>query len=421
MRAPTSVWALAAARAGLAALVAGLAWPAAAAAEDRVDSTVTWFQERRSSAQSLTVLHPQFDVGIDLGERVVLGAGYEADVVSGATPSLYAAPRAGETVDAVSAATTFTDTRHSGKASLGLRGRRSTLDLGYVYGTERDYRSHAATVAGSVDLPGKNTNFGLSYTRNFDQVCDYDNGDATPLERRPLSGENPCFSGEPGAMTTTHDVDIDTVSAAVTQNLSPTAVMQMGLYGQVVRGFQSNPYRRVRVTGLDAQENVPRTRARGALFARFHLALPRLFGAAGLYARGYSDTWGIDSLSLEGTYHQYLGRRVLFRFRGRVYQQTSAVFFRDAIDYQNVGPVGQYFTGDRELGPLRTWLAGAKLSYLSTAEDGRPVWGLFDEVDFHLKAEGLWSTPLTETPPGGDVAGPLPDAIVAQLGLLLRY
>ena len=36
----------------------------------------------------------------------------------------------------------------------------------------------------SVDLPGKNTNFAIAYAHHFDSVCDFDNGDATPLERR---------------------------------------------------------------------------------------------------------------------------------------------------------------------------------------------------------------------------------------------
>jgi len=120
-------------------------------------------------------------------------------------------------------------------------------------------------------------------------------------------------------------------------------------------------------------------------------------------------------------YHQYLGKSVLFRLRGRIYQQTGAIFFRDAVDYQVVGPVGAFFTGDRDLAPLRSYLAGGKLSWISTAQEGRPIWGFLDEVDFHLGAEALWTIPLTDTPPGGDVTGTVPDAIVATVGLLLRY
>jgi uncharacterized protein DUF3570 len=412
------------ARIGLAAAACALGAahaPRAARAEDRADTTVTWFQERRAGDQSLTVIHPQVDVGVDLGAHANLSFGYEADIVSGATPSVYEAPRPGTTVDAVTTASQFSDTRHQGRVGLSFSGSRSTLNVGYSYGTERDYRSHTVSASGTVDLPGKNTTFALSYARNIDRVCDYDNGDAVPLARRALSGQNECFTDDPTARTIDLPVGIDTVQASITQNLSPVMVLQVGLYGQIINGFQSNPYRRVRVFNADAQESVPEVRDRGAVFLRLNLAIPATHTALSLFARGYADTWGVNSGSAEVAIQQYLGRTILFRLRGRVYQQTSAVFFRDALDYQLVGPVGQYFTGDRELAPLRDLLVGGRLSYLVTARDGHPIWGLFDEIDFHLNAEALWFDVMTPNPPGGTVSGPLPESIIAQVGLLLRY
>ncbi len=400
--------------------------PLVARADDRVDTTITWFQERRAEAAgdktTLDVYHPQFDLGIDLGESFSLSAGYEADIVSGARGSWCAAPPAGS-VDAVSSATLFDDARQVGKAGLSFQGRRSRLYAGYAYGFERDYLSHSVSAGASIDLPGKNTTFGVAYTHNFDQVCDLDNGNASPLERRPLTGANECFvaAGTMGRTTISHDVAIDTTEATVTQNLSPTAVIQLGLNGQVVNGFQSNPYRRVRVGGIDAQEASPLVRGRLALFARARLAFPRAHAALGADLRGYSDTWGVDSLTAEMEYFQYLGGKILFRLRTRLYQQTKAVFFEDAIDYANFGSTGAFFTGDRELSPLRNVLFGGKMSYLAVADDAGQVWGLFDEIDFHLRAEGIWAQSLTDTPPDGDVSGPLPDMIIVSLGLLMRY
>ena len=65
--------------------------------------------------------------------------------------------------------------------------------------------------------------------------------------------------------TTWCDLTIDTTQATLTQNLSPTLVLQTSLYGQILDGFQSNPYRRVRVGPNEPQEHMPTTRARGAL------------------------------------------------------------------------------------------------------------------------------------------------------------
>jgi hypothetical protein len=407
-----------------AALLMLVALPARA--DDRVDTTVTWMSERRVEGGSLTVVHPQFDLGLDLGENFSLSAGYEADVVSGATSRLYTASQG---VDAISTATEFDDFRQVGRAGLSLQGRRSRLFAGYSYGTERDYRSHVVSAGGSVDLPGKNTTFAVSYSHNFDQVCDKNNGDATPLERRPLSGEDPCFEdaddpmrppGEP-VPTLARDVAIDTVEASLTQNVSPTMVLQLGAHGQILSGFQSNPYRSVRVGENEAQEHTPDERARLAVFVRTNLAFPRAHGALSVSLRGYTDTWGVQSGAAEMAYHQYLGKAVVFRLRTRVYQQTEAVFFEDAIDYANFGSTGEYFTGDRELSPLRNELVGGKMSIISAADDSGSVWGLFDELDFHVRADAMWAQSLTDTAPGGDPDGVLPDVLVVSVGLLLRY
>jgi hypothetical protein len=404
----------------LAAALAATLLPAGARAEDKADVSLTWFNERRGNDKSLSVYHPQVDLGVDLGDHFSLSAGYQADVVTGATFALYRAPDPGE-VDVVSSATEFKDTRHVGKGGLQLQGRRSRLAVGYVYGTERDYRSHAISASGAIDLPGKNTTFSLSYSHNFDRVCDFDNGDATPLERRPLTGENACFTTDPMAKTLAHEVTIDTTEATLTQNVSPTLVLQLGVFGQIIDGFQSNPYRRVRVAGVDAQENTPLVRDRLAVFLRLNLAFPSVHSALGVLVRATDDTWGVESVAAEMTYSQYLGSTLVFRFRGRAYQQDGAVFFRDAIDYMNFGPSGTYFTGDRELAPMRQVLVGGKLSYLKIGESGHDVWGGFDEVDFSIRAEAIYGQSLTDTAPGGDAGGLGPDMFVISTGLMLRY
>jgi hypothetical protein len=82
-------------------------------ADDRADTTFTWFQEKRADNGSLTVLHPQFDAAVDVGSKVNISAGFEADIVSGATPSIYLAPKPG--VDVITVASQFSDTRYQGK------------------------------------------------------------------------------------------------------------------------------------------------------------------------------------------------------------------------------------------------------------------------------------------------------------------
>jgi hypothetical protein len=418
-------------------MIAAMVVPRVAGADDEIDATTTWFQEPREGPKGLTVIHPVLGVGIDLGSVFDLSLGYSADIVSGATPSVFS-------VDAVSSATEFSDTRHSGSFGFGFTGRRSSLSFTSSVGVERDYISLAVGASATVDLPGKNSMLALSYAHAFDEVCDRDNQAANgALETRPLTIEkcnkdgifgvdSPAIAndGTPGEGTLWRDLSIDTAQATLTQNLSPTLVGQLNLYGAVLKGYQGNPYRRVRVGLIEAQEHHPDVRFRTALLGRVKKYLVKLRASAGFSLRGYADTWGIESATAEMDYNQYMGESLLLRVRARVYQQTQAKFFKDAFFYQTEGTAGAYFTGDRELAPLRNVLVGAKLSYIAAGKDGKPVWGLFDELMFNVKADVMFYKELaaeSTSPNPMGIAGQyvtsdgLIDAIVLQLGLRLKY
>lgn len=400
-----------------------------ASAEDRADVTTTWYQEQRQGGQGgLTIVHPQADVSVDMGESATLGMGYSADVVTGATAAIYQ-------VDGISTATPFDDVRHEARLSLGFAGSRSRLAFSGGAGVERDYTSITAGASGAIDLPGKNTNLALSYTHNFDHVCDRENANvATPLANQALEGSDPCtkkfvlVEDTPG-MTTWRSLEIDTLQATLTQNLSPTAVLQASLFGQVLRGFQSNPYRRVNV-GQIAQEHIPDIRARTSVMVRINRFLPGVRGAVHASVRGYSDTWDVDAISAEMGYSQYVGESLLLHARGRFHYQEAAAFYKDAFFYETQGPAGEYFTGDRELGRIGNALGGLRMSYLKKAEDGAQVWGVFDSLQLDLKGEVLVlhefpTGNIDENPLGIEqqflTSGQLFDAVVVQLGLLLSY
>src|SRR5439155_23422652 len=95
----------------------------------------------------------------------------------------------------------------------------------------------------------------------------------------------------------------------------------------------------------------------------------------------------------------HLPDRLLLRVRARYYQQGRAIFYRDAgepLSYESVGPVGQFFTGDRELSPFRDYLLGFKVSYITSA--GRLA-RLFSDFDLHAKLDAIHYQPLTPLPP----------------------
>jgi len=387
------------------------------------------FEERRQGDKGgLTVVHPQVDVGGDIGSHVSLDAGYSADAVSGATSTVYQ-------VDAVSSATHFSDTRHEGTLALGFMGRRSKISFSGTFGTERDYLSRQIGGDASIDLPGRNTTVDLAYSHSFDAVCDKDNGDAMPLERRALTGADQCakqgliLSKDLPGTTVWKDLSIDTAQLTLTQNLTPTTNMQVAAYGQVLEGFQSNPYRRVKVGGNSPQEHIPDTRARWSLTTRFNKFFPKLHSAVHFNVRFYDDTWRVIGGDAELGYSQYVGNSLLLKFHARVYQQTAAKFFKDAFFYETESTAGEYYTGDRELSPVRSALFGAKLTIISVGGD-KPVWGLFDKLDFNVKGDVLIldqlpADPSLDNPMGIDkqflYGTGLFDAVIIQLGLLGTY
>jgi len=420
----------------LSGLVLVLALAASAAhAEDRAEVSTSLFAEKREGANGrLVVVHPQALFGVDLGRFVTLDVAYAADAVSGATASVYQ-------VDAISAATEFSDLRNEGTVSLGFRGKRSTLAFSGTFGTERDYLSRQVGGSASIDLPGRNTSLAIAYTHGFDQVCNRFNGDATPLEARALTGDDACsksgvvagkdrlMADADGAPTRWEDLTIDTGAVTLTQNLSPTMNMQVALFGQVLEGFQSNPYRRVRIGPNAPQEHIPDTRARWSISARLNRYLPALKAAAHFDGRFYNDTWGVTSGNVELGYSQYAGESLLVKLYARVYQQSAATFFKDAFYYETESTAGEYFTGDRELSPVRNATLGGKLTVITVGED-EPVLGMFDKLQLNLRGDVmligvLAADSLADNPMGIDrqfiYGGSLVDAIVIQLGLLGNY
>lgn len=401
----------------------------AAVADDHAEATTTWYQEKRAGGRGgLTVISPMFDLGFDLGSHTNVTLGYAADAVTGATATVYS-------VDAVSQATKFSDFRNEGKLGVSFTGKRSTFGLGAVIGAERDYLTLAISGGGSIDLPGKNTTLALSYTHNMDQVCDKDNAMASLLERRPLSGLDPCdkkngiFGQDRPGMTVWHDVAIDTAQATATQNLSPTMNLQLSLWGQIIEGFQSSPYRRVRVGANEPQEHQPETRARIAFGVRWNRFLPGLKAALHAGVRAYDDTWGVAAGAVEMAWSQYFGQNLILDLHGRLSQQTAAAFFKDAFFYETESTAGAYFTGDRELSPVRNIIVGAKLAVLSVAEDDKRVWGLFDRLQFSLKGDVLSLDQLPADRVAENQAGTANqfltkgylNAFVVQLSLLAQF
>jgi hypothetical protein len=310
------------------------------------------------------VYSPSVDVQVSPWSWLDVRGGWEADVVSGASVKTKAGPAYGAThsPDVVTTASVH-DLRNLGRGEFTVKGDATSLTAGYAYGTEHDYRSHSLHVSARTDAFQHNTQFELSYSRNFDSVCDRVQSVSAsgPTRWIALESSTDCFTSAAGR--TSRPIAIDTYEASWAQSWTPVVATQLTYSAQLVDGFQSDPYRSVILAeGIQAQEHEPNERVREAVTARVAWYVRSLKGALRVALRGYHDTWAIESGSVEIEAEKSFGEAFRVLLRGRFYKQNGAVFWSD--DYTGgippQGPRGQYWTGDRELSPLSNWLLGLR-------------------------------------------------------------
>lgn len=363
-------------------LFALLLWPTYASAQSSFDATTTVFHESGGPLNT-TVLNPKVAARAQVIEALSVQAGWEADVVTGASVAVVDGPVS--EVDAISSATTYNDFRQVIRGGLGLSSDNARIDASYSHGFERDYRSHTLAVRARTELFDRNTVLEIALQRSWDEVCDLLQPDAEkPVERQRLPNAQGCF--EPGKGRAIHTLALHGLQGTWTQAWTPIFNTQLLLSAQLINGFQSNPYRMVWLGRRAAQEHHPENRGRYAVGLNTRIWMRPLGGALQTSIRGYRDTWDVLSLTAEVAFERSLGAYFRMRLRGRHYRQTGAAFYSD--DYA-LSPVGQYFTGDRELSRMSSWLAGGRLDFLPTGDREAKALGFIENVRIVLKADVL--------------------------------
>lgn len=332
---------------------------------------------------NMTVVTPEVNADVAVSTGVAVNASWTADVVSGASVAVVDAPAG--SVDAISSASVH-DVRHVLGGGVRVQDGQSSVAGGYHYGIENDYRSNAFDVSARTELYEHDTALEITYARAFDNVCD--GPDATEAVRKArLDTSVGCFNDK-AQDRRERALGAQTFQGAWTQQWTPILSMQTTATAQFLHGFQSNPYRAVRIGRTAAQEHHPEDRARYALGVGLRIWIEPLRGALQPQLRAYRDTWDVRSLSAELGYEQTIGGGLRFRARGRYYTQSAAAFYSD--DYV-LAPKGQYFTGDRELSTMRTALLGAQFSWAVPQDAQGEVLGLLSALEFALKADLLKS------------------------------
>jgi uncharacterized protein DUF3570 len=344
---------------------------------------------------------------------------WTADIVTGATPRTYGSP------DVVTAATPFNEFRNVIGAGASAAVGPAVISAGYDYGTEHDYRSNLIRFGLTLDLFNHNTNIALNYAHSFDSICDLLQPGVPVTLRQPLDTSNGCFSGN--ASLTEESLNIDTLEGTVTQTLTRSLVGSLAGSYQHLSGFQSNPYRRVRLDGglFQAQESHPTVRDRGAITGRIRWAVSKLSATLGADLRLYRDSWNVQSITGELSWDMPFHRdapawRYVVRARG--YVQSGAFFYRDVgytDSYEKAGPVGSFFTADQELAPLADLLLGARFVHDASYEQRK--WKMFTNVQWSFTFDYVKMFALTPEPPNAPRLRGWASALVAGASATGRF
>src|SRR5262249_24522371 len=130
-------------------------------------------------------------------EWLAIRAGYEADIVSGASVATKAGPAYAAThpgADVISTASVH-DFRSQFNGGFTLKKDIVNITGGYTFSTEHDYKSNAFFVSARTEPYEHDTQFEISYARNFDRVCDRVQGANDPPSRHvALEDSTGCFT-----------------------------------------------------------------------------------------------------------------------------------------------------------------------------------------------------------------------------------
>lgn len=282
---------------------------------------------------------PALLVRKSLYDRFSLFGTYYADIVSNAS------------IDVVTTASPYRETRHEYGGGLTYAVRNSLITLAGSYSTEPDYTATAYNIDIATEAFGGMTTVGLGYTYASDDVGRVGEGffDYAKHWRYRLS-----------------------LNQILTSRWMATANFEVVSDD----GYLGSPYRVALVFGAAVPERVPRTRtSRAALFRVIGEVLPETSVRADY--RYFWDTWDIDSNTFElGATHRFRERWLADAFM-RFYSQNPALFYSN-----NAMAETQYVSRNRQLSQFSSWSVGGKLEYALYAVPGQYEMRLTGAVEY---------------------------------------
>jgi hypothetical protein len=309
--------------------------------EDRAD-----LMYHEYTGGGVTALGPAVLVRKSILDRFSLTGSYYVDMVSNAS------------IDVVTQASRFSETRQEYGAGLDYVYRDTTINLTGSNSSEPDYTADRYGVDVSQEVFGGMTTVSIGYTHGWDWVGKHN---------------SPNFSASASHWQ---------YRLGLTQVLTPRWLASLNLEAVADEGFLGSPYRAVRVFGAFIPERDPSTRSSRA-------ATLRVSGDVGsgsavrLQYRYFWDNWQIRAHTAEVAYSRHFGSRWLADASLRYYRQSKALFYSDNFTQELT-----YMSRNRQLSTFDSLGPGVKLSYAVAGVPSRyevRLNGAYQWLDFRYR------------------------------------
>ncbi|HEX4446344.1 MAG TPA: DUF3570 domain-containing protein [Polyangiaceae bacterium] len=278
-------------------------------------------------SERATILEPQAEVVATQGSRWTHTFRMPVDVVTAASP------------DAIDVMTSASRHVESGEIDWAARYKMTPTDDVTLNGgihLENPFRSWSAGLGWSRALADGETVLSASFLEVFDWFDQFD------------------IQGHRHGRT---DRSSNTLSAGVTQIVTPTTVVNVNYGITLQRGELGNTWNSVPLADMTrGPEFLPNERLRHALVARLAQFLP-WNGALHAYYRFYADDWGNVAHSVEGELLQRISRQVYVGALYRFHRQTGVSFFTPLAEL--TAPLR---TADSDLAPMIAQTVGGKIA-----------------------------------------------------------
>ncbi len=280
-----------------------------------IQFTYLGYRDWQPGAKRMTVQSPSLYVMAPFAEQWVVEAGLVYDGMSGASP-LYFNTLSGATVTDYRTAGDLKVTRYFDRFAIGVAG---------AYSGERDFISRA----GSIDLrwwtADKNTTLAFGFGGTADLI-------------NPVNG-----------VVVNQKRDTLDFLVGITQNLSPTSVVQSNLTYSTGHGYYSDPYKTF--------DTRPDQRRIMAWLTRYNQYFPQNDGTLKLSYRWLHDSFGDVSNTVEAAWFQPLPYGFSIQPNIRYYTQSAADFYFNP-PFPTGYVFGDLYTADTRLAAYGAFTVG---------------------------------------------------------------